>query len=55
MIDRASIVTNTILSVVWRTGLGEPARAEIRKILRDEFDDVARTTLHEIRLRSEDE
>jgi hypothetical protein len=55
MIDRPSIVTNTIIHIVRMRGIDADVRREITAILRDEFDDVARTTLTEIRLRPEDE
>jgi hypothetical protein len=47
---RASIVTNWILSVIYRTGLGEEARAEIRQRLQDEFDSIASDAVSEFRL-----
>jgi hypothetical protein len=55
MIDRASIVTNAILSVICRTGPGEQARAEIRKILQDEFCAIEHDAISEFRLQPEDE
>ena len=51
--DRAAVVTTAVLQVirVWRhrENAGEAARSEIETLLRDEFADVARATLHEIR------
>jgi hypothetical protein len=55
-IDRASVVTNAILCVIYKVGLGEIARAEIVRILRDEFADVEHTAISEIHFRQlEDE
>jgi hypothetical protein len=51
MIDRASVVAAAILHVVRTGGTGAEARVEIVAILRDEFSDVARTTLNEIQIR----
>jgi hypothetical protein len=55
MIDRASIVTNAILSVICETGLGEKARARIRKILQDAFCAIEHDAISEFRLRPEDD
>ena len=53
MIDRASIVAAAILHVVRTRGTGAEARIEIITILRDEINDVTRTTINEIRLSDE--
>ena len=58
MIDRAAVVTSAILQTFRRALLGwidgsdagtTTARSEIEALLRDEFSDVAHTTLNEIR------
>jgi hypothetical protein len=54
-IDRASIVARAILSVICTVGLGERARAEITRMLRDEFADIEHNAISETRLRQEDE
>jgi hypothetical protein len=52
--DRASVVTNTIVRIIRVHGdIDVHVRREIAAILREEFDDVARTALTEIRLRDE--
>jgi hypothetical protein len=55
VIDRASVVTNTIIHIIRTRGISADVRREVTTILRAEFDDVARTTLTEIRLQPEDE
>jgi hypothetical protein len=54
-IDRASVVTNAILCVLYKVGLGQTARTEILRILRDEFADIEHNAINETRLRQEDE
>jgi hypothetical protein len=50
--DRAAVVTTTVLAMLrdhMVEFLNSPAlRAELAKVLREEFADVARTTLNEI-------
>jgi hypothetical protein len=53
-IDRASIVARAILSVICTVGLGERARVEVTKMLRDEFADIEHTAIAETRLREGD-
>jgi hypothetical protein len=53
MIDRASVVAASILHIARARGTGAEARIEIVAILRAEFDDIARTTLREIRREDE--
>jgi hypothetical protein len=49
MIDRARVVAATIFHVVRARGTGAEARAEVVAILRDEFQDIQRQALNEIR------
>jgi hypothetical protein len=50
VIDRASIVTNTVIHVIRvHGGIDAAVRREITAILRAEFHDVAQETLQEIR------
>jgi hypothetical protein len=49
-IDRASIVARAILSVICTVGLGERARVEITRMLRDEFASVEHDAISETRL-----
>jgi hypothetical protein len=50
--DRAAVVTRTLVETIvcHIRDDGTALHARIEKILRDEFADVARTTLNEIRL-----
>ena len=55
MIDRASILTNKILSIVCNRGLGEIARREIRDALADAFAAVETDAIQEFHFRPPDE
>jgi hypothetical protein len=48
--DRAEVVTRTIVQIIAQRLRDDPAlRAQIADCLRDEFEDVARQTMNEIR------
>jgi hypothetical protein len=49
MTDRASVVTTAILHIVRMFGTGVEAASQITAKLRDEFQDIQRQTLNEIR------